>query len=351
MVSEKKLRFGIVGAGLIGPLQAKCIASLKEAKLVAIAAATEKRVKKLAEKYKVSYYTNYKEMLEREDIDIVSVCVPSGYHSEIAVAAAEANKHVIVEKPIEVTLEKADRIINACKNKGIKLSVISQHRFDAGVVKLRRALEEGRFGRLILGSAYIKWYRSQEYYDSADWRGTWRLDGGGALINQAIHSIDLLQWIMGSVDSVYANVATLAHKIEVEDVATALIKFKNGVLGVIEASTAVYPGLPEGLEIHGEKGTVILEGGKVKRWEFVDKKEKLIEEREMSTGASDPGAIDLTAHKAQIKDMIKAIKKDREPAVTGEEGRKVLEIILAIYRSAKTGKVVKLPLSTTEDQF
>ena len=178
----KKLRFGIVGTGLIGSLQAKCITSLKEAKLVAVSDTIEKRAKELAEEYKVSYYTNYNKMMERRDIDIVSVCVPSGYHSEIAIAAAEANKHVIVEKPIEVTLEKADRIINACKSKGMKLSVISQHRFDAGVVKLRKTLEQGGFGRLILGSAYMKWYRPEEYYDSSNWRGTWKSDGGGALI-------------------------------------------------------------------------------------------------------------------------------------------------------------------------
>ncbi|MCD6318182.1 Gfo/Idh/MocA family oxidoreductase [Candidatus Aerophobetes bacterium] len=345
MSSEKKLRFGIVGAGVAGSLQAEAIVSLKEAKLVAIAAVSEKRVKKLAEKYGVTYYTDYKKMLKRKDIDIVSVCTPSGCHSEIAVAAAEANKHVIVEKPIETTLEKANRIINACKNKGVKLSVISQHRFDIGVLKLHRALEENKFGRLILGDAHVKWYRSQKYYDSANWRGTWELDGGGILINQAIHTIDLLQWIMGPVDSVYANVATLAHKIEVEDVATALVKFKNGALGVIEGSTAIYPGQPEQLGIYGEKGTVILEGNRIKKWEFMDRKEKFIEERKISTGASDPNAIGSEAHKAQIKDIIEAIKEDREPAVTGEEGRKVLEIILAIYRSAKTNKPIKLPLS------
>lgn len=342
---EKKSRFGIVGAGVIGSLQADCIVSLKEAKLVAIADTSEKRAKNLAEKYGVTHYTDYKEMLERRDIDIVSVCVPSGYHNKIAVAAAEAGKNIIVEKPIEVTLEKADRIISTCKNKGVKLSVISQHRFDPGAVKLYRALKEDRFGKLILGDAYIKWYRSQEYYDSGNWRGTWKLDGGGALINQSIHTIDLLQWIMGPVDSIYANIATLAHKIEVEDIATALIKFKNGALGVIEGSTAVYPGQPERLEIYGEKGTIILEGGSIKKWEFMDRKEKLIEKREISTGAFDPGAISLTAHKAQIKDMIEAVKKEREPTVTGEEGRKVLEIILAIYKSARMSKVVKLPLS------
>lgn len=341
----KKSRFGIVGAGVIGSLQADCIVSLKEAKLVAIADTSEKRAKNLAEKYGVTHYTDYKKMLERRDIDIVSVCVPSGYHSKIAVAAAEAGKNIIVEKPIEVTLEKADRIISTCKNKGVKLSVISQHRFNPGAVKLYRALKEGRFGKLILGDAYIKWYRSQEYYDSGNWRGTWKLDGGGALINQSIHTIDLLQWIMGPVDSIYANIATLAHKIEVEDIATVLIKFKNGALGVIEGSTAIYPGQPERLEIYGEKGTIILEGGRIKKWEFIDRKEKLIEKREISTGASDPGAISLTAHKAQIKDMIEAVKKEREPAVTGEEGRKVLEIILAIYKSARTNKGVKLPLS------
>ena len=230
-------------------------------------------------------------------------------------------------------------MINACQKANVKLAVIFQNRFGAAVQKLRKAVQEGQLGKLILGDAYIKWHRTQEYYDTGGWRGTIKGDGGGALINQSIHTIDLLQWIMGPVKSVYGKVGTFTHKIEGEDLGLALLTFENGAMGVIEGSTSIYPGFPERLEIHGEKGTIILEGGKIKTWEMQGVKQELEEllTNEKSGGASDPMAISIDGHLAQYRDFIDAIENDREPMVNGIEGRKSLEIVRAIYQSSREG--------------
>jgi UDP-N-acetyl-2-amino-2-deoxyglucuronate dehydrogenase len=219
-------------------------------------------------------------------------------------------------------------------------------------VQVREALTAGRFGKLILGDAIIKWYRTQGYYDSGDWRGTWALDGGGALMNQGVHYIDQLQWMMGPVKSIYARTATSAHNIEVEDIAIAILNFENGAIGTIEGSTAVYPGLPERLEITGTEGTAVIEAGKVKIWEFKDEKGEASaygnkvkpEKTAAATGSADPAAIPSAGHQAQLANLIAAIEGDRDPAITGEDARRPLEIILAIYESARTGREVTLPL-------
>ncbi len=346
----KKLGFGIIGSGNIGPFHAEAIANIEEAELRAVSDVVEERAKGLAAKYKADFYSDYKKLVERKDVEVVNICAPSGMHEEMALAAANDGKHVIIEKPLEITLPKCDRIIENCRKKKVKLCVIFPSRFTQATTGLKEVINKGRFGKLVLGDAYIKWYRSQEYYDSGGWRGTWKVDGGGALMNQSIHSVDLLQWMMGSVESVFAYSETLLRNIEVEDTAVALLRFKNGALGVIEGTTSVYPGLDARIEIHGEKGSVILEGKKVKFWEFMDQVEedekmRMIGQEDTSSGAKDPTKFMTSeSHRLQILDMVKAIRNDSQPLVDGIEGRKAVEIILAVYESAKKGGVVKLPL-------
>jgi UDP-N-acetyl-2-amino-2-deoxyglucuronate dehydrogenase len=345
--------FAIVGCGVIAPMHAEAIKAIPNAELRALVDVVPEQARKRAEEFGGTPYNDLAEALARPDIDVVCVCVPSGLHAEIGVQAAKAGKHVLVEKPIDITLEAADRLIAACRENKVKLAVISQHRFGPAMKQLRAALEAGRFGRLLVGDAVIKWYRSQDYYNSGAWRGTWELDGGGALMNQGVHYIDQLQWMMGPVKSIIARTGTLNHDIAVEDVGLGLISFANGALGTIQGSTAVYPGLPERLEISGTEGTAIVEASKVKVWEFKDEKGevgsygakvKTDDAQGGATGAADPAAISWAGHRHQMIDLLAAIEEDHDPAITGEEARKPLEIILAIYKSAQTGQEVTLPL-------
>jgi len=350
--TERTYGIGIVGCGVIAPFHARSAQSLPNATLRAVMDIVPEAAQKRAEEFGVEAYTDLDAMLARPDIDIICVCVPSGLHAEIGIRAAQARKHVLVEKPIDITLEAADRLIDACHEYNVKLGVISQHRFGAGMVQLREALDAGRFGKLILGDAIIKWYRTQGYYDSGDWRGTWALDGGGALMNQGVHYVDQLQWTMGPVKSIYAKAATAAHTIEVEDIVLAILTFENGAIGTVEASTAVYPGLPERLEITGTEGTAVIEAGRVKIWEFKDEKGEAnpygtkvkAEEAPAATGSADPAAIPSAGHRTQLANLIASIEGDATPAITGEDARRPLEIILAIYESARTGREVTLPL-------
>ena len=341
---KRRLGFGIIGFGNISNFHARCIEQIENCELKAVCSRSEAKAKKAAQEYRVPYYINFVDLINRDDIDAISICTPSGMHLEPALSAAQAGKHIIVEKPIEITLERADQIINACQTAKVKLAAIFQHRFEEAVQQLRRAVQQGQLGKLILGAAYVKWHRTQEYYNTGNWRGTLKGDGGGALINQSIHTIDLLQWIMGPMKSVYGKIGTFTHQIEGEDLGLALLTFENGAMGVIEGSTSIYPGFPERLEIHGEKGTVILEGGKIKTWEIERVKQQpenfLTDEK--SGGASDPMAISIEGHLAQYRDFVNAIHEDREPLVNGIEGRKALEIVLAIYQSSKEGRAVQL---------
>jgi predicted dehydrogenase len=273
---------------------------------------------------------------------------------EPAIAAARAGKHVIVEKPLEITLKKCDRMIEACEMAGVQLGAIFPSRFHDSSVKLKRAVDVGRFGRLTLGDAYVKWYRTQEYYDSGAWRGTWALDGGGALMNQAIHSVDLLTWLMGPVVEIQANATTLAHeRIEVEDTVVATLRFANGALGVLEATTAAYPGYLKRIEFHGSEGSALLEEEDLKGWDFANPREEdqaILEQvkqhKSTGGGASDPAAIGHHGHAMQFRDFIEAVRNNRPPAIDGREGRRSVEIILGVYKAAETGKTVKLPLKS-----
>lgn len=348
------LGFAIVGTGMISRFHARAIEDVRGAKLVACCDMAEDRAQQFAAEVGCTPYGDMKKMLADPAVDVVTIATPSGAHMEPAVQAAQAGKHVIVEKPLEITLKRCDKIIDACEKAGVKLGTIFPSRFHDSSVQMRKAIDQGRFGRLTLGDAYVKWFRTQEYYDSGAWRGTWKLDGGGALMNQAVHTVDLLSWLMGPVDEIQAQMATLAHeRIEVEDVATATLKFKNGALGVIEATTAAYPGYLKRIELHGSAGTAVLEEEDLKTWDFAKKKpgdaaifKSMQESKSTGGGAADPAAIGHHGHTLQFKDFVKAINTNGTPAVDGHEGRKPVEIILAIYKAAQTGKLVKLPLKS-----
>ncbi len=271
---------------------------------------------------------------------------------EPALDAARAGKHLIIEKPLEINLRRCDRIIRACAKKGVVLSTLFPSRFHAAPQRLKEAIDSGKFGSLTLGEAHVKWFRTQQYYDSGGWRGTWELDGGGALMNQAIHSVDLLTWLMGPVAEVCAKTALIGHqRIEVEDVAAAALRFENGALGTIVATTAAYPGWLKRIEIHGDQGSVQIEEEDIRLWQFAkmtprDRRIARQYQRKTNTGggASDPAAIGHAGHVAQFRDVIRAIRNGTTPAIDGHEGRRSVEIIRAIYRSARSGRSVALPL-------
>lgn len=342
--------FGIVGCGMISRFHAKAIAEIRGAKLVACHDQSLERAQKFALEFPCDAYDDLSTMVARPDIDIVTICTPSGAHLEPGLVAAKAGKHVIVEKPLEVTLKRCDALIAACDKAKVRLGTILPSRFHESSRILKQAVDQGRFGKIALADAYVKWFRTQQYYDSGAWRGTWKLDGGGALMNQAIHSVDLLLWLMGPVTEVSANVATVAHeRIEVEDVATATIRFANGALGVIEASTASYPGSLKRVEISGSQGMATLEEESITQWNFAKetaKDKKMMEQLRNNTktggGASDPSAIGHEAHRELFKDFIKGINADTPSMTEGGEGRRSVELIVAVYQSAKSGRRIRL---------
>ncbi|MHB8899370.1 MAG: Gfo/Idh/MocA family protein [Thermoguttaceae bacterium] len=348
------LGFGIIGCGMISNFHAKAIADVDGAELVACFDMVRDSADRLAKATGCRAYYSLDEMLADPKVDIVTIGTPSGAHMDPAIAAAKAGKHIIVEKPLEITLEKCDRIIEACRHAGVVVSTIFPSRFHDSSLKIRKAIDGGRFGRMTMGDAYIKWYRTQKYYDSGAWRGTWALDGGGALMNQAIHTVDLLTWFMGPVAEISAKTALLGHTgIEVEDVAVASLRFASGALGTIEASTAVYPGYLKRVELHGLAGSAMMEEEDIVKWDFSQPapeddaiKAKMASRTSGGGGAADPAAIGHHGHAHQFQDVVTAIRQGRQPSIDGPEGRRSVEIILAIYKAAETGQTVKLPLGS-----
>src|SRR5438067_12032364 len=292
---ERRLGYALVGTGAIAGKQAEALSQVPRARLVAVYNHTPEKARVLGRRWDVPWTTNYDELLARPDVDVISICTPSGARVELAEAAAHAGKHVICEKPLEVTLERADRIIRACDEAGVELGVIFPSRFMPASQAARAAVDAGRLGRLTLLNARVPWHRTDAYYASGSWRGTWALDGGGALMNQSIHWIDLLVWLGGDVASVCAYTARLAHpQIEVEDVGVAIVRFENGALGPIEGTTAAYPGLPTAIALHGDRGTIILEERRIAVWALAaaspEEEERMqqISRGKTATGAGNP---------------------------------------------------------------
>jgi predicted dehydrogenase len=356
------MRFALVGCGAIAPTQAQALKEIPEyATLTHCADLDETRARAFAQKYQLKIAT-WAELLANPEIDVLTLCTPSGHHGKLSAEALQAGKHVIVEKPMEVSVAACDSLLAAIRDSNRKFGVISQHRFDPASQAVRKLLDEQALGRLIAADVRIPWYRTQEYYDSGDWRGTLALDGGGCLMNQGIHTIDLMLWLCGPVTEVYARTATAAHeRIEVEDLACATLTFANGSLGTLFASTAAYPGFPARLALHGTKGSAVLEGDElhtlaIQGQETITGPSASAHALQVATGGTrkavshaDANLSSPTAswkwgdaHRAQFIDFVNAIREDRQPLVDAPAGRAAVALIKAIYESAKSGTVVNL---------
>ena len=334
--------FAILGCGMIAGIHAAAITAMPGAILAGAYDAVEERSIALAKKYGCFAYPTQQALLEDKDVDIVCICTPSGLHASAAIAAANAGKHVIVEKPMALNLADADAVIEAGRRNGVQICVISQLRFSPAVDTLRNVLSSGGLGKMVLGNLHMKYHRSAEYYNSGGWRGTWEMDGGGALINQGIHGVDLLCYICGPVTAVTAKVKTLVHSIEVEDTVCALLEFENGALGTLEATTAIKPGYSRQLEVCGSDGSVVLEEDAVLRWDLPADYPMPQKNDAVCGSANDPTAISYTGHLRQFENLIKAIRGEVPLLVDAAQGRIPLALILAIYESAKTGCTVRL---------
>ena len=344
-----KFKWGIIGCGVIAPWHADSVVASEHADLVAVCDVDVAKGEAFAAKYGTSFYTDYHAMLVSGEVDVVSICTPSGLHSEMTVAAAEAGVHVLCEKPMAITVPQMDAMMAAVDAAGTKLEVIFQRRTYPTTRIVREAVQSGLLGQMTLGDAYLKYYRSPAYYQSADWRATWALDGGGALMNQGVHGIDVLAWVMGDVESVYAKAEAKARDIEVEDTCVALVTFKNGAFGVIEGTTSSNPGEKTAFHFHGEKGTIILDDQGIQKWAVSEDRSVVAQNdpakcvsRHASSATSDPKAIGRAGHQAQVDDLCAAIAEDREPMIVAASARKSVELILAIYESAQTGREVRL---------
>ena len=338
------LRFGLIGAGNIARTHAAALAASDRARLSAVAggdAASE-----LAEAAGARLHEDPFELIKDPDVDAILVCTPSGVRRDYTVAAAEAGKHVLVEKPIEVNAERAREMIEACDRHGVTLGVVYQSRWKPHCQAVRKAVERGSLGELVLASVAVKWHRPPEYYASADWRGTWAFDGGGVLINQAIHNVDLLLWFAGDVARVRARTANRLHRdIEVEDTVVAQLEFANGALGAIEATTAAYPGSARRVELHGTEGTIVLLDDEVAEWDLRDGTPAPAREVSAATAAARATHVmaDHRWHQRQIEAFADAVNAGDTPLVDGREGLRSLELVLAVYASARKGAAVDVP--------
>lgn len=340
------LKLGLVGAGTAAKLHANALKNVEGVDLSGVFNRSSERARKFASDWEIDWFDNYEELLAANELDVIDICTATGTHSKFAIPAAKAGKDLIVEKPLETTPEKCEEIIATAEKNNVEIAVIFQNRFKDSVQKIRKALQKGLLGRLILGSANVNWYRPPEYYRN-NWKGTKELDGGGALINQSIHTIDLLQWLMGEVDSISGRVNTLTHDIEGEDIGVATLEFSDGSLGTITGSTATYPGLNEELGIYGTKGSIELTGSRITTWEISekepgDKKVTAGAEGEGKSGASNPADIESENHRRQLQEIVTALRSSRTPPVAGKEAKKSVRIINAIYESSLAGKTIDL---------
>ena len=338
---SRKIKFGIIGCGMISNWYAGAIAGMERAELVRVYDAYPEPAKAFSEKYGVKYDTELDTFLS-SDIDAVCVCTPSGLHARYAVASARAGKHIVVEKPMGITKAQLDDIVEACGCSGVKLCAISQLLFSDGVQKVRKALDEGKLGKPILGDVVMKYFRSDDYYKKGGWRGTWKMDGGGALMNQGIHGVSLLLYLMGPVRTVTALTKTLRHPIEVEDTAAALMEFQSGAIGYLVGTTSVTPGMPRVLNLHGTKGSITLTEDAITQWDLEGEPPLPSPAGSGQNTANDPSGFSIENHRRQLDDFIDALQNGTDPKFGPQEGRKPVDLILAVYRSAETGKTVTL---------
>ncbi|ONK21037.1 oxidoreductase [Bacillus sp. VT-16-64] len=337
----ENVRFAIVGCGHIAKKHAEGIKNTPGATLVAVCDTIPSNMEWYVQECQAVAYQDYDEMLKNPKIDVVNICTPSGSHAPLAIKAAEAKKHVIVEKPIALTIKDADAIVEACKKNKVKLSVLHPNRFRPAMMELKKMMDEGRFGKLSHANATVRWNRNQQYYDQAPWRGTKSLDGG-VLMNQAIHNLDLLLWLMGDIDEVYSMSATRLRKIEAEDVSVGTVKFKNGALGVIEAATTIYPkNFEESLSIFGETASVKV-GGRtanfIEHWVMEGMPEEEVAQLKHKINENPYG---IPGHQCIIEDMVQAVNDDREPIITGEDGIRALRLVAGLYQSAEKRMPIK----------
>jgi UDP-N-acetyl-2-amino-2-deoxyglucuronate dehydrogenase len=339
------LNIALVGCGRIAKRHSELLGNkqIKNAQLISVCDSIFEKAEKIGKQFNVSAYENMDKMMQKEQIDVVVVLTPSGLHAEHVINLSKYGKHIMVEKPMALTIEDTDRMIYACDANNVKLFVIKQNRFNVPVMKLREALENGRFGKLTLGTVRVRWARHQAYYDQDEWRGTWAMDGG-VLTNQASHHVDMLEWMMGDVESVFAKITTALANIETEDTAIVTLKFKNGALGIIEATTATRPKNLEGsISILGEKGTVVVGGvavNEMQTWVFEDEENgdsDVLEEFSVN-----PPNVYGFGHQAYYEHVVECVTNESANLVDGFQGRKSIELISAIYESAETGKEVFL---------
>jgi predicted dehydrogenase len=337
------LGIGIIGAGTIGAVHARELATVDGARVVAVADPTEAAGRALADAHGAAWHPGIEEVVARDDVDAVVLCTPSGLHPEGAEVAAAAGRHVITEKPMAITLDGVDRMIGACRDAGVALCVIFQYRFNRDAVLLKRAVEQGLLGDLVLGNALVHWHRTQAYYDDkGGWRGTWAMDGGGALMNQSVHAVDLLQWILGPVDSVFAYTATAGHAIETEDLATAALRFRSGAVGMIQGTTCAHRNYPLRLELRGTAGGATFEQARITEWDGPDPGDLLSADELERLPPAEPDEGLGPGHRRQLQVVVDALRDGGQPPIPSSDARTAVEIILAVYRSAAEGRPVQL---------
>lgn len=338
------IHVAIIGGGNISETHARAIQHTEGAQIAAVYGQNHEKAARLAQLYGGRAYERLGALLKHRPLDMVVIGSPSGLHAEQGMAAAQHGLHVLVEKPIDINLARADALISECERAGVKLGVFFQDRVAPGIRTLKELIEMGRLGKLHLVSARVKWYRPPEYYSGSRWRGTHALDGGGALINQGVHTLDLLLWLLGDVERVYAKTLTALHRIEAEDTVVATLEFTSGVVGTLEAATSVYPGYPRRLELTGSEGTIILENDRIVS---ADLRESLDEitlpaKEPDNANVTSPVVSDFCGHQCLLEDFISAIKTSARPICNGYEGRRSLELALAIYESSHLSQPVSL---------
>lgn len=343
-MNDRSFRIALVGCGRISKNHFDAIRRVDGLSISAVCDVDEPRARAAAEELGVPFFSSYDEMLRKAECDLVTICTPSGMHADQGIAAAAAKKHVITEKPMAISLRQADDLVRACDQAGVQLFVVKQNRLNPPIQLLKRAMEKGRFGRIYMANVTVRWQRPQEYYDAEPWRGTWEFDGG-AIMNQASHYVDLIQWLVGPVESVLAKTATQARRIEAEDSGVGILKFRSGALGVIEVNVLTYPRNLEGsITILGERGSVKIGGtavNRVEHWLFAeyDDDDKLID----AANTSPPNVYGF-GHEGYYRNVLAVLRGQAKPETDGRAGRKSLELILGIYESAKTGCEVPIPL-------